>query len=242
MELRKGHLVARLARDAGDVARAQTLRHIAFRAARGLAPAGGQDADRFDAACQHVLVEEAGQGGLMACFRVLRLSPAHLYKSYSAQFYDLTPLQQFQSDSLELGRFCLTPGLRDPDVLRLAWAAITRMVDDHGIGLMFGCSSFDGADPVRHAAAFAHLAAHHLGPESLRPKASTGQDLPLCGFTASTGPATLPPLLRSYLGMGGWVGADAVIDRDLDTAHVFTAIEVAKIPAARARALRALAS
>ena len=50
----------------------------------------------------------------------------------------------------------------------------------------------------------------------------------------------LPPLLRTYLAMGGWVSDHAVIDRDLDTLHVFTAVEVARIPPARARALRAL--
>jgi hypothetical protein len=42
--------------------------------------------------------------------------------------------------------------------------------------------------------------------------------------------------------LGGWVSDHAVIDPDLDTLHVFTAVEVARIPPARARALRALVS
>jgi hypothetical protein len=46
--------------------------------------------------------------------------------------------------------------------------------------------------------------------------------------------------LRSYLGLGGWVGDHAVIDRDLDTLHVFTCVEVDRIPPARAASLRAL--
>lgn len=53
--------------------------------------------------------------------------------------------------------------------------------------------------------------------------------------------AALPPLLRTYLAMGGQVSDHAVIDRDLDTLHVFTAVEVDRVPPARARALRALA-
>jgi L-ornithine Nalpha-acyltransferase len=36
----------------------------------------------------------------------------------------------------------------------------------------------------------------------------------------------LPPLLRTYLGMGGWVSDHAVVDRELDTLHVFTCVEV----------------
>ena len=52
---------------------------------------------------------------------------------------------------------------------------------------------------------------------------------------------TMPPLLRTYLLMGGWISDHAVIDRQMDTLHVFTGVEIAAIPPARARALRALA-
>ena len=52
----------------------------------------------------------------------------------------------------------------------------------------------------------------------------------------------LPPLLRSYLALGAWVSDHAVIDRDLNTLHVLVALDVARIPAARARSLHALAA
>ena len=55
------------------------------------------------------------------------------------------------------------------------------------------------------------------------------------------GLAGLPPLLRTYLGMGGWVSDHAVADRELDTLHVFTCVEVDRVPAARAASLRAVA-
>lgn len=51
----------------------------------------------------------------------------------------------------------------------------------------------------------------------------------------------IPPLLRAYLAMGGRVGQEAVIDRDLDTLHVFTLVDVAAMPAGRLAALQALA-
>ena len=44
----------------------------------------------------------------------------------------------------------------------------------------------------------------------------------------------------SYLALGGWVGGHAISDHDLNTLHVFTAVEISAIPAARLRALRAL--
>jgi putative hemolysin len=48
-------------------------------------------------------------------------------------------------------------------------------------------------------------------------------------------------LLRSYLSMGGWVSDHAVVDRNLNTLHVFTGLEIRSIPPARARILRAIA-
>ncbi len=53
-------------------------------------------------------------------------------------------------------------------------------------------------------------------------------------------PKNVPPLLRMYLAMGGWVSDHAVIDRGLDTLHVLVAVPVADIPPARLRALTAL--
>jgi hypothetical protein len=45
--------------------------------------------------------------------------------------------------------------------------------------------------------------------------------------------------LRTYLAMGGWVSDHAVVDDDLGTLHVFTGVEVGKVPGTRAARLRA---
>ena len=60
------------------------------------------------------------------------------------------------------------------------------------------------------------------------------------GFDRDAALRGLPPLLRSYLAMGGWVSDHAVVDRDLNTLHVFTAVEISSIPAERAETLRAV--
>lgn len=242
MRLEKGHLVARVARTPGDVARAQELRHLCFLAARGLCRPGGRDEDAFDPACTHVLIESR-DGQLLACFRLMVLPAARIWESYSAQFYDLSALAGMPGAVLELGRFCVGPGVQDPDVLRLAWAFITAQVDAAAVSLMFGCTSFPGADPALHRPALAHLARAHLAPPHLAPRRKGRTvDLPEGPSDPRAALAAMPPLLRSYLSMGGWVSDHAVIDPDLDTLHVLTAVEVARIPPARARALRALAS
>lgn len=224
------------------MARALVLRELCFRSARGQA---GTEADRFDPLCQHYLIERDGQA--QATFRVMVFATgAGLADSYAAQFYDLGRLAAYRFAVLELGRFCLHPKASHPaDTLRLAWAALTGLVDAHGVRLLIGCTSFQGADPIRHAAALALLRAYPA-PDALLPGPRANviplPESPPDSPPDSAGPIPLPPLLRSYLAMGGWVSNHAVLDPDLDTLHVFTGLEVDRIPAPRARALRALAA
>lgn len=241
--LQRGRLVARLANAPDEVEAAQRLRHLAFVAARGRGPASGQDSDEFDAVSAHLLVLDGDDP--VACCRLRLHRGAEVVNSYAGRFYDLERLAGFGSPLLELGRFCLHPGRHDPDILRLAWAAMAGLVDAQGVGLMFGCSSFPGADAAPHAEALSLLCAH-IGPDGWRPGRRMDDALPLAGlarpFNRARALAGTPPLLRSYLGMGGWVSDHAVPDPAMDTLHVFTAVEVAQIPPARARALRAIAA
>lgn len=231
-QLSAGRLIARIASSPEDITRAQGLRHLCFHGVPGL------DADAFDPICQHVLLETEGQ--LLGCYRLLVLdSGAGLPRSYSAQRYDLSRMFTYAAPMLELGRFCLAPGRPDPDLMRLAWAMLARQVDASGAGMLFGCTSFPGCDPQRHAGGLALLARHpapsHLAPGRLAPEV-----VALAGHAGDH--TQLPALLRSYLALGGWVSDHAVIDRAMDTLHVFTAVEIAAIPPVRARALRHLAS
>ncbi|NEX45053.1 GNAT family N-acetyltransferase [Pseudotabrizicola algicola] len=241
--LSRGRYEVRLAQTAAEIGAAQRLRHSAFLAARGKARASGQDADAYDDTASHVLVFDQARADPVACFRVQEFRGETVARSYSAQFYDLARLACFPGPMLELGRFCLDPARHDPDILRLAWAGLTRMVDERGIALLFGCSSFAGADTGLHAKALAALAPR-LAPDLWRPGPLAPERVTLADLAAQSAAseAALPPLLRTYLSMGGWVSDHAVIDREMDTLHVLTGVEIAAIPPARARALRLLAA
>jgi putative hemolysin len=240
--LQRGGLRARLA-GLQDRPRLLALRQAAFPRVDGT-PEGWE---ALDDACRHVLVETAG-GQALAAFRVLELADGRaLAGSYSARFHDLSPLMADPRPLAEMGRFCLVSGPQAADALRLAWGAMTRLVDAAGAARLIGCTSFPGAGWPRHRAALALLAERHLGPPALRPRAGSGEVVrypALCGPVGDRRAALagLPPLLRSYLAMGGWVGDHAVADRQLDTLHVFTCVEVAAVPPARAQSLRAIAA
>jgi putative hemolysin len=247
-----GRYRARFAETAGDVAAAQALRYACFIDGRGAALTGreaGLDADIHDAACTHVLIEETAGDTLVGCFRMLPLGDGHeIAKSYSAQYYELSRLAAFDGPMLEVGRFCIHPGWRDPDILRVAWAAMTRHVDAHGVEMLFGCSSFTGTEAEAYLDAFALLKERHLAPKRWLPRVKAprvfrfARQLRLRKPDLRAAMQAMPPLLRSYLAMGGWVSDHAVVDRDLNTMHVFTGLEIRAMPAARKRLLRAAAT
>ena len=230
----KGCYDARLASTSAELTACQRLRQLCFYGNEGL------DQDRFDAHCRHLMItDEAGEVVGTARLFVMQ-SGAVINQSAAAQFYDLSGFSNFEAPLMEVGRFCIAPHVLDTDVLRIAWGALTQLVDAEGIATLFGCTSFVGTDPTRYGQAFARLHTRHLGPAHLRPGHKAREVIPL-GTCPQNGYDPMPPLLRTYLAMGGWVSDHAVVDQKMNTLHVFTCLMVADVPPARARALRALA-
>ena len=242
----RGGYRARHAETDRDVRACQRLRYVTFRAGRGpAADVEGLDADEFDPLCRHVMIEETGSGKLVCCFRLMPLeSGAEIDRSYSAQRYDLSNLRGFPGRMVEMGRFCIHPGHRDPRILRLAWNEMSRYVDENGIELLFGCSSFHGVDVEAYLDTFALLRRKHLAPDQWQPGVKASRVFRFADVLRQHEPdlreamLRMPPLLRTYLVMGGWVSDHAVIDDDLNTLHVFTGVEVGRVPEARARVIR----
>lgn len=192
-----------------------------------------EDRDRFDDFSCHVLLTDRRDDRPVACFRYRVLSAQDLSRSYTAQFYDLTALAGQVGQMADLGRIAVTQGAGrgDPDLLRLLLAALTRIALAEQVRLIFGCSSFAGADLACHAPALAWLRAHHRLPVAV-----TAWQAADCPVALADG-SKVPPLLRSYLAMGAQVADEPVVDPALDTVHVFTALDLSRIPPPRARSL-----
>ncbi|MFN3952931.1 MAG: GNAT family N-acyltransferase [Pararhodobacter sp.] len=236
-----------LRREGWVVRPARTEELPSLRALRGLAfRGGGGDGDAFDADCLHLWIGRDGEGP-RATIRVHHHPAGVLHEGYSAQYFDLGPLAGAPGPVLELGRLCAHPDHPQADLMRLIWAGVTRLVEGTGAARLIGCSSLQGTDPGRYSTALAALAARHLGPDAHRPRprprpVETFAFGGLRAIRAAPGDlAVLPPLLRAYLAMGGWVGDHLVIDRDLGTCIVFTCVEIASMPDSRKRVFRALA-
>ena len=247
-----GKYRSRMAATTADVICCQQLRYLTFIEERGLdrgAELARLDSDEFDAICRHVMIEEARSGKLVCCFRMLPLNDgSQISRSYSAKYYNLAKLAAYPGPMLEMGRFCIHPAYRDPNILRVAWGAMSQAVYAEGVELIFGCSSFHGVDAETYMDAFALLASKHLGPKRWLPRVKApdvfrfARKLKLMRPDLKLALRRMPPLLRSYLAMGGWVSDHAVIDRELNTLHVFTGIEIKRVPTARARFMRRISA
>ncbi len=237
-----GSLQVGLAQTPEDFRAVQSLRSARFRGSDMLS-----DMDRFDPLCLHLLLRSAGTGCVIATARTRLLrGTAELQASYTAQFYDLSPLSAAMQPCLEIGRICIDRAhVQDPDTMRAILAGISRLALDSGAQMLLGCASFPGADAARHKSALAYLSARHIGPEGQGPARRAERDCvalaPQMVGDHAQGLRGVPKLLRLYLSLGGWVSDHAVLDHDLDTVHVFAAVEIARIPARRKRALQALA-
>ena len=82
---------------------------------------------------------------------------------------------------------------------------------------MFGCASFPGTDPQEHAEPLSYLYHYHLAPPALRPRARdehyVNLDLiPKEELDRRTARKAVPPLIKGYLGLSGFIGDGGVID------------------------------
>tara|TARA_B100000029_G_C17473917_1_gene922960 strand:+ start:88 stop:804 length:717 start_codon:yes stop_codon:yes gene_type:complete len=232
-----------IARNTLEIELAQAFRTNIFRNGRQFT-----DADEFDDNCLHFLIFDLSHSNKLVCvFRVMIISSfTQIKKCYSYQFYKLTNLKNVKQPMLELGRFCIDPTYKDPKIILMAWGALRKLVEKNDIKLLFGCSSFPGTSVEKYLDCFKFLSLNHLAPRKLGPYVKApnvfkfNNLLNLNSFCSVKAKKTLPPLLASYLKLGGWVSNHAVIDKDLGTLHVFTGLQVDMIPPKRKLFLQSL--
>ena len=235
LEVRAGTLEVRLARDAGEIAAAQALRYRVFYQEMGAHPTvemalARRDFDDFDAFCDHLLVIDHARGtgddAVVGTYRLIRReAAARIGRFYSAAEYDVSCIADYPGAVLELGRSCIDAAARTRPTMQLLWRGIATYVFEHGIELMFGCASLPGTDPNALAVPLSYLYHHHLAPPALRPRALSERyldmnRLPPAAFDPAEALNQLPPLLKGYLRLGGFVGDGAVVDQQFNTTDV----------------------
>jgi putative hemolysin len=229
--VRQGDLEVRLARDEAEILAAQRLRYRIFYQEMAAKPTpamaeAARDFDEFDRICDHLLVLDVTSGDVVGTYRLIRRSAAIRHgRFYSADEYDIAPLLAHPGEILELGRSCVAEGYRTRAAMQLLWRGIAAYVFRHEIGLMFGCASLPGTDVEALRLPLAYLHHHHLAPAEFRPRAVAGRRIDMAllareAIDVQRALAELPPLIKGYLRLGGFVGDGAVIDHQFNTTDV----------------------
>jgi putative hemolysin len=244
VEERSNDIVIRLAESEAEIRAAQALRYRVFyqdTAAKPSAEAAAlkRDFDVYDDYCDHLLMFDLSRGkgpeAVIGTYRLMRrAAAARCGQFYSADEYDLTKLLAHPGEILELGRSCIDPDYRKGWTMQLLWKGIVSYVMAYDVELMFGCASLPGIDPQDLALPLTFLHRHHLAPPEIRPKAIasryTSMDLaPGEDITSRQALREMPPLIKGYLRLGGFVGDGAVVDYDFGTTDVCIVVRVASV-------------
>jgi putative hemolysin len=239
-ELRGGSLGVRVATTEEEIDAALALRYRVFYDERGAladtaAITSQRDRDEFDRVADHLLVVDhaigSGPGSVIATYRLIRAAAAaRIGRFYSSGEYDISNVVGFPGQIMELGRSCVHPLYRGRAAMQLLWRGIAAYVFQHRIDLMFGCASLPGTDPDAVATDLTYLYVHHLAPSALRPRALPHRYVNMQRIDPRTMEprrvlAQLPPLIKGYLRLGGFVGDGAVIDEQFNTIDVAVVVK-----------------
>jgi putative hemolysin len=233
VDIWSGPLQVRLAKTTADIDAAQALRYRIFYEGLGAQPVAeaacrGRDVDQFDNNCDHLLVFDHSRGPskVVGTYRLIRRdTAARLGGFYSAKEFDISSVVLHAGEVLELGRSCVDPAYRNRSAMQLLWSGIAAYVFHYDVVLMFGCASLPGTDADALSMPLSYLHRYHLAPPALRPRALAKRYVEMrrlrpCAIDATQAMAALPPLIKGYLRLGGFVGDGAVVDEQFNTTDV----------------------
>jgi putative hemolysin len=194
-----------------------------------------RDFDDYDKVCDHLLVLDRRRGegpeGIVGTYRLIRRPAAEkLGHFYSEAEYDIRAMIDYPGEVLELGRSCIASDARNTATMQMLWRGIALYAYHYNIKFMFGCASMPGTDPALHAEAMSYLYHHHLAPPEIRVRALPSRYvkmdvLPQGSYEPRKALMRVPPLIKGYLRLGGFVGDGAVIDEQFDSTDVFIIVK-----------------
>ena len=225
---------------------AQRLRYRVFVEEMGAAASPEETAlrlewDAFDPYFDHLVLVDRDPSiadpldRVVGVYRLMRDSAAAAgIGFYGAGEYDLGPIIDSGRASVELGRSCVAREQRGGPAMHLLWNGLAEYVLDRGIEILFGVASFHGTDPAPLAEPLSYLHHHHLAPPDLRVRARSEHFLdmdrmPAADLEPTRALKAIPPLIKAYLRLGGFVGEGAWIDEDFNTIDVCVVMDTTRM-------------
>ncbi|HUX79219.1 MAG TPA: GNAT family N-acyltransferase [Alphaproteobacteria bacterium] len=229
--LKSGALEVRLAQSEEDIKEAQLLRYEVFYEECGAQPDETmgllkRDVARIDDFCDVLLVIDHTRNKIVGTYRfMLREAALHYGSYYTSTEFDISNLIAYPGQIMELGRSCVHKDYRTKPTMQLLWRGIGAYIQLNQVSLCFGCASFIGTDVSKYRQALSYLYHHHMPPPELRTKAlaHSYQEMnliPKAEIDKKEAMRELPPLVKGYLRVGGFIGEGAFVDPSFNSIDV----------------------
>lgn len=235
------NLEVRLAETADDLDAVQALRYKIFYEDMGATPternkALKRDIDDYDEVCDHLIVVDLEKSTPNRPYVVgtYRLLLGHVAAAttgfYTEDKFNLDNFMYAPEEILELGRSCIDADYRRRGAMQILWRGLSQYIDLNNVKLMFGCGSIHGTDVEAAKKELSYLHHFHCAPKYVRPVAHSENFVSMNlmkkdEIDIKQVERELPPLLRGYLRVGGYVGEGAVIDHSFNTIVVSIVVE-----------------
>ena len=225
-----GSLAIKMASSEKDLDDVGALRYKVFYEEMGAHPSEEsantkRDFDAFDPHCDHLMIiDTAKNNKVVGTYRLIRRDAKNkVGHFYTDAEFDVSKIENYPGEILELGRSCVEAEYRGKPAMQLMWKGLAVYINHYKVKVLFGCGSLHGTDLNEMKMSLSYLYYNHLAPDDICPRSKQYVDLRLMPkeeIDNKKALLALPPLLKGYLRVGGFIGDGAFIDYQFNTTDV----------------------
>lgn len=239
----KDQFLIKLAESEDEIEKAFRLRYKVFNLeqGKGLESANGNgiDRDEFDEYCMHLIVVEKKSGDVVGTYRIHFGEVARsAIGFYSAREYEIKGLEKIASESIEVGRSCVSPEYRTGSVVALLWRGINELLFRSRMGYLFGCVSLESTSPAEGWALYEYFKENN-GISDLLSSRPTEKfflarpddaEIKKVAMDKKHILGAIPPLFKGYLRLGAKICGEPAFDDEFGTIDFFIILNLKEVP------------
>jgi putative hemolysin len=109
------------------------------------------------------------------------------------------------------------------------WQGLSKYITEYKIDILFGVASFHGTNLLEAAQPLSYLYHNYTVRDELCPRSLVHENMNILNsdqIDRKIAVKNIPPLIKSYLRLGGLIGDGAFIDKDFNTIDVCLVMEL----------------
>lgn len=232
------NLSVRLAANSQEIEQAMRLRYQIFVEEERnmlLLNENGLEQDRYDEYCDHLIVQDLDRDLVVGTYRLLPGERAvKNIGFYSETEFDLSSIQDWKKQALELGRSCIHPSYRSGKAIQMLWEGIAGYITEHDYRYLIGCASVhiqsvDEVNVIYSMLRAKQVITDRFGIQPLPSHSIQGLQQLEIDLIEKELFRKLPPLMKGYQWLGAEIGGDPAYDSLFDTVDFFIVLEKERV-------------